>query len=299
MSKSEISTLNNIRICISNDKMKDAFDIIKQNTLFSNKKNDFILLENQFNNWNTNFLLGLSPSEHVRSRITYALLTFLSEKEKEINDSLKVKTQLAVEKDILDKYNKITSLEKPPSTSDEVLLKISKFHPVRFDQLKALTAESIKTKGDIEDFDELISLWALEIIEHKIIEPHHLKIITSLLKDSPKTLLQLLNGIRHRKANVRLLENIVSLLEAKYEKLKAAGFAGIIGMAIGSWLSDSNSIVKDFDDQGYDKNGFDFDGYDKNGFNENSEFFIDGFSSIDYGIDYGDGVDMIDNPSEN
>lgn len=299
MSKSEIGILNNIRICITNDKMKDAFDIIKQNKLFSNKINDFILLENQLNKWNNNLLLGLSPSENVRNRITYAILTFLSEKEMEINDSLKIKTQLEVEKEILEKYHKIISLEKPPSTSDEVLLKISKFHPERFDMLKALTVESIKTKGNIEDFDELISLWTLKIIEHKMIEPIHLNIITTLLKDSPKSLIKLLNDKRHREANVSFLENKVKLLEAKYEKIKIGSFAGLVGIVLGSWLSETKRFGKEYDDQGYDNNGYDFENFDKSGFKQNGDSFIEGLTSNDFGVVVGSGVDIFDFNTEN
>lgn len=280
-----VNLIEQARQYIALDDIKMAFSIINMCSLRHQERDDFLLIENQFNNWDQNKAKGLAPPTSERNRIVFAFLSMLTQMEIELAPTFYKKKQVEIEKTIENYFEKINKLEKPFSKTDEVLCKIAKQNPRRFEQLKSLAADLQKSRGSLDDSDLLIDFWANEILTQKSSQPQDVKIITHLLSNQPNALLQLFNERRHRNSTIHLLETQVTVYKERYEKLKIGGLVGLAGFLIGSWfsrLTDQSTINSSFDENGYDKKGFDAEGFDKLGFNIEGKHFIEGFNKTDF-----------------
>jgi hypothetical protein len=62
MSKMNINLIEQARHCIASGDIQLAFSLINPSLSGHRERNDFLLLENQFNNWSQNQAKGLAPS---------------------------------------------------------------------------------------------------------------------------------------------------------------------------------------------------------------------------------------------
>lgn len=109
-----MNIFSQIRKIIEQDKIEEAFNLI-HNIIPSIKRNDLIIIKNQFSNWEKEYHLGIRRDKEERFRIVYSLLSLLTEIEKDGASGLKSKkldSILQIEQSLVKGYKKLQTLRQ-------------------------------------------------------------------------------------------------------------------------------------------------------------------------------------------
>ena len=274
-----------VRTLIAADDLPAAFSMVKVLFEGSGERDQVILLEAQYSHWERQNQVDRDYPTTDRNRLSYALLTLLTEMELRISPGILKQKQMEIERMLERAFSQMALLEKPFAQTDELLCKLQTTRPALFNQLKGLAAELYRTNGKMADAAALIQFWVQSVAATGAFSASALQLFSQLLSSNPGALLGLLNERRHKESEIKVLEQQIAQYKLRYEKIKTAGFAGLAGVFLGAAFSSLSGISifgNRYDQHGYDLKGFDADGFNKYGFNVHGHHFIEGYSVSDF-----------------
>ncbi|MEN2284455.1 hypothetical protein AAGF08_20085 [Algoriphagus sp. SE2] len=127
---------NQIRDLIIKNKIEEGLQILLDN-VENDIQNDIILLTSQFHNWEKNHRLNLGAPIEERNRIIYAILSIITQIEKESKNGLEAKrlnSLQEVESDLALGYEKLVSL-KSNGAIDLFMIWLTNRYPKIFQKL--------------------------------------------------------------------------------------------------------------------------------------------------------------------
>jgi len=263
------------------NKTQEAIEFVLESTIDSKYGDAFVQLKSELSNWEREDYLGLAPKKAYHLRIKYAVLTLISDIEKK-NSKLSNKDKLVhqYEQEINDKLEYLLTLDKG-NKIDKILYKVKHSNGKLFDSLKNLSithdrlskiakqgTSSEKIDGILSEIREGIQEIFTKLYEDNSIPSNDVSFSETLLTSDSSYIAKWLAEQNHKKANIDLLLNKITLLENKYKQVKTASFFGVLGFIISNQLNKSNHSIfgEGYDESGYDRNGYDAKGYNKNGY---------------------------------
>ncbi len=273
---------SHVRNLMKQDKTQKAIEFVLESTIDSKHRDAFVQLKSELSNWEREDYLGLAPKKAYHLRIKYAILTLVSDIEKNKNKlSNKDKLLHQCEKEINDKLEYLLTLDKGDRI-DKILYKVKHNHRGLFDSLKNLSVthdrlskiakqgtSSEKIDGILSEIHEGIREIFIKLHDSNDIPVNDINFSQTLLISDSSYIAKWLVEQNHKKANIDLLLDKIKLLENKYTQVKTASFFGVLGFIISNQLNKSNHSIfgEDYDENGYDENGYDAKGYNKSGYN--------------------------------
>lgn len=294
--------LEKIRQLIGNNQIQEAFLLTKNIDLTRDFLDDLILLENQFNHWEHSSRINIGATDARRNRITYGFLATLSKIEESFHKSIKTRQQYEIEALLEGKYQKIAKLEEPSNRTETILKTLEKHSPTRYDQLKNLSIQLKKNHDLPKNIDAIVQFFGRQLSSIENITESDVNLLTQALINQPEMVLIILNEKRHKEASIKLLEKQIEDLKVKYEKIKIAGLASLLGAFVSALIfkkSDESVFGKKYNSDGYDLNGYDPDGFNESGFSKNGSHFLGKeslpedykYSAMDQNDDFDDDTD--------